>query len=58
MYIVTAFAEEFMGPLRQAGEDGLEFELARKPLDRDQIRKLTASVLGDIYGELLEAKGG
>ncbi len=58
VYIVTAFAEEFMVPLRQASEDGLEFELARKPLDRDQIRKLTASVLGDIYGELLEAKGG
>ena len=57
VYVVTAFAEEFMAPLRQATEDGLEFELARKPLDRDQIREVTASVLGDIEGELIDAKG-
>ncbi len=58
VYIVTAFAEEFVAPLRQAALDGLEFELARKPLDRDQIREVTASVLGDIEGQLLDAKGG
>ena len=46
VYIVTAFAEEFVAPLRQAALDGLEFELVRKPLDRDQIREVTASVLG------------
>lgn len=50
VYIVTAFAEEFVVPLRQASEDGLEFELVRKPLDRDQIREVTASVLGPING--------
>lgn len=58
VYIVTAFAEEFVGPLRQAALDGLKFELVRKPLDRDQIREVTASVLGDIEGELLDVKGG
>ena len=58
VYIVTAFAEEFVAPLRQAALDGLEFELVRKPLDRTQIREVTASLLGDIEGELLDAKGG
>lgn len=58
VYIVTAFAEEYVAPLRQAALDGLEFELVRKPLDRTQIREVTASLLGDIEGELLDAKGG
>ena len=53
VYIVTAFAEEFVAPLRQAAQYGLVFELVRKPLDRDQIREVTASVLGPINGELV-----
>lgn len=46
--IVTAFAEEFMRPLAVAAEEGLDFDLIRKPLDRDGIRTVTASVVGDL----------
>lgn len=46
--IVTAFAEEFMRPLTVAAEEGLDFDLVRKPLDREGIRTVTASVVGDL----------
>jgi CheY-like chemotaxis protein len=51
VHIVTAFAEEYMEPLRRAADEGLDFSLARKPLGRGQIREITESVLGDILGE-------
>jgi len=46
VYIVTGFAEEFMAALRAAAEEGLDFEVARKPLARKEIREITASKLG------------
>jgi CheY-like chemotaxis protein len=48
--IITAFAEEFMRPLERAAEQGLDFELVRKPLGRKGIRAVTAAVLGDFEG--------
>lgn len=38
VYIVTAFASEFMEPLRDAQQDGLRFQVAAKPLSADQIQ--------------------
>lgn len=37
VYIVTAFAKEFMDQLLEAQELGLEFQIANKPLSDDQI---------------------
>ena len=47
VYIVTGFADEFFIRLREAKDEGLDFELIRKPLERDQIREATAAVLGE-----------
>ncbi len=40
VYIVTAFAEEFMAQLQGAQNEGLQFELASKPLSSTQIRTI------------------
>ncbi|MGZ4999346.1 MAG: response regulator, partial [Methylomonas sp.] len=40
IYIVTAFASEFMDQLKGAHDEGLQFELASKPLSSDQIRNI------------------
>lgn len=40
VYIVTAFATEFMDQLKAAHKEGLEFELASKPLSTAQIRDI------------------
>lgn len=46
VYIVTAFHQEFFARLNHAIEEGLTFELARKPLNGAQIRTIAQSVLG------------
>lgn len=40
IYIVTAFASEFMEQLKDAHDQGLQFELASKPLSSAQIRNI------------------
>jgi CheY-like chemotaxis protein len=40
IYIVTAFASEFMGQLKGAHDEGFQFELASKPLTSAQIRNI------------------
>jgi CheY-like chemotaxis protein len=44
VYIVTAFANEFMEQLRIAHDEGLQFQLASKPLSSSQIRQIARSV--------------
>lgn len=44
IYIVTAFATEFMDQLKTAHEEGLQFELASKPLSASQIRNIAQIV--------------
>ena len=44
VYIVTAFAAEFMGQLKEAHDEGLSFELASKPLSASQIRNIAQVV--------------
>ncbi|MEI8570521.1 response regulator [Methylomonas sp. BW4-1] len=44
VYIVTAFAAEFMDQLKDAHEEGLQFELASKPLSASQIRNIAQVV--------------
>lgn len=45
VYIVTAFAQEYMSGLAQAKQDGLRFQLAAKPLSPQQIRLVTQAAL-------------
>jgi len=45
VYIVTAFHKEFFGGLKSAGEDGLDFEVVKKPIGSDDIVLVTKSVL-------------
>jgi CheY-like chemotaxis protein len=40
IYIVTAFASEYMEQLKGIHEEGFQFELASKPLSSDQIRNI------------------
>ena len=51
VWIVTGFFPEFMHELRQAAADGLCFELARKPMERDQIQLVARRVLEGWRGE-------
>ncbi len=44
VYIVTAFAAEFMDQLKDAHNEGLQFELASKPLSASQIRNIAQVV--------------
>ncbi|QPK64962.1 response regulator [Methylomonas sp. LL1] len=44
VYIVTAFASEFMDQLKGAHDEGLQFELASKPLSASQIRNIAQIV--------------
>ena len=46
IFVVTGFAEEFMARLRSAAEQGLDFEVMRKPLERNDIRSVVTAVLG------------
>jgi CheY-like chemotaxis protein len=46
IFIVTGFAEEFMARLRSAADQGLDFEVMRKPLERNDIRSVVTAVLG------------
>ena len=46
IYIVTAFAEEFMDRLRDARNSGLPFQIVSKPINDEQIRLIAAATLG------------
>ena len=45
VYIVTAFHKEFFEGLKSAGEDGLDFEVVKKPIGSDDIVLVAKSVL-------------
>jgi CheY-like chemotaxis protein len=45
IYIITAFHAEFFDELKQAEEDGIDFEVLRKPISSEQIELVTQSVL-------------
>jgi CheY-like chemotaxis protein len=46
VYVVTAFAEEFMDRLRDARNSGLTFQIVSKPINDEQIRLIAAATLG------------
>ncbi|NIM11461.1 MAG: response regulator [Candidatus Aminicenantes bacterium] len=46
VYIVTAFHKEFLKDLKLLSDDGIDFELLKKPIGSDEIIELTESMLG------------
>jgi len=46
VYIVTAFAREFMDRLNSAVAAGCHFEMAAKPLSAEQIGMIAAATIG------------
>jgi DNA-binding response OmpR family regulator len=46
VYIVTAFHKEFLKDLKLLSDDGIEFDLLKKPIGSDEIVELTESMLG------------
>ncbi|MDD1605219.1 MAG: response regulator [Methylococcaceae bacterium] len=48
IYIVTAFAEEYMDQLKVAYGEGLHFQIASKPLSSAQIRNIVSSTVEPI----------
>ena len=51
IYIVTAFHREYFKDLVQVREDGIDFELLSKPLEREQIITITRAILDGIQPE-------
>lgn len=45
VYIVTAFARDFLAQLKQARDEKLAFQIAAKPLNAEQIREVTRMAL-------------
>jgi CheY-like chemotaxis protein len=45
IYIVTAFYEEYFDELKSAREEGIDFELLRKPFSSDDIVLVTTGIL-------------
>lgn len=45
IYIVTAFHKEFLNELNSVRDEGIKFELVKKPLNSSQIVMITKSVL-------------
>ncbi len=44
IYIVTAFYDEFLGGLQSAANDGISFQLLRKPVSAHEIRAIAKIV--------------
>lgn len=45
IYIITAFHKEFIDELSSAADDGLDFEVLKKPLDSNQIVLAAKNIL-------------
>ncbi len=45
IYIVTAFHEEFTDQLRVAADEGYEFEVMQKPIESEDLIRITKAVL-------------
>ncbi len=45
IYIITAFHEEFMDQLRVAADEGYDFEIMQKPIESEDIVRITEAIL-------------
>lgn len=46
IYLITAFHDEYLKDLESVGNEGIHFELLKKPLERHQIQEITNSIFG------------
>lgn len=47
IYIITAFHEQFLSQLNELKENNIRFELANKPLKREEILLIAESMIGE-----------
>jgi CheY-like chemotaxis protein len=52
VYVVTAFYEEYMAPLRDLQREGVNFDVARKPLGFAEIRAIADGMLATRNGPI------
>lgn len=52
VYVVTGFYEEYLAPLRDLQRQGVNFDLARKPLGFSEIRAIADGVLSAQNGPI------
>ena len=45
IYIITAFYNEYFGQLKSAADEGIDFEILKKPIGSDHIVMVTKSIL-------------
>ncbi len=45
IYMITAFHEEFMDQLRVAADEGYEFEVMQKPIESQDLVRITKAIL-------------
>jgi CheY-like chemotaxis protein len=45
VYIITAFHEEYFDQLKAVEQDGIDFELLKKPFDSEQLILVTKGIL-------------
>ncbi len=45
IYMITAFHEEFMDQLRVAADEGYDFELMQKPIESQDLVRITEAIL-------------
>ncbi len=57
VYIVTAFYQEYLKPLRQVVDEGIPFQLAKKPLSGEDIREVARGVLEGPHATPIDAPG-
>ncbi len=51
IYIITAFHKDFMDDLKAVEEEGMDFELIKKPIHSEQILLVVKSVLEGTVGQ-------
>lgn len=53
IYVITAFYEEFFDDLQGAADEGVDFDVLRKPISMDQIESVTRGILeGPVAAEI------
>ena len=58
VYVVTGFYEEYLAPLRELQREGVNFDLARKPLGFAEIRAIADGILSAHNGPISFSTAG
>ncbi len=44
--VITSFVDQYLSQIQIAATEGIDFDLMRKPLDRNDLRAITVAMLG------------